>query len=47
VGIENHTFNSDKRLFTVTYKPKVADKEKIISKVEDAGSFTVKNWIHL
>ena len=46
MGIENHTFNSDKRLFTVTYNSKLTDKEKLISRVEDAGSFTVKNWIH-
>ena len=46
-GIESHTFNYDKRLFTVTYNSDVTDKEKLISRVENAGSFTVKNWIHL
>ena len=43
----SHSFDYEKRLFTVIYKSKVTDKEKIISRVEDAGSFTVKNWIHL
>ena len=47
VGIENHTFNTEKRLFSVVYNPKRTDKEKIISRVESAGSFTVKNWIEL
>ena len=47
VGIENHTFNTEKRLFLLVYNPKRTDKEKIISRVESAGSFTVKNWIEL
>ena len=43
----SHSFDYEKRLFTVIYKSKVTDKDKIISRVEDSGSFTVKNWIHL
>ncbi len=46
-GIESHTFNTEKRLFSVTYNPERIDKATIISRVESAGSFTVKNWIEL
>ena len=46
-GIESHTFNTEKRLFSVTYNSESTDKAQIISRVESAGSFTVKNWIEL
>ena len=46
-GIENHAVNNEKRLFSVKFNSKRTDKEKIISRVESVGSFTVKNWIEL
>ena len=46
-GIENHTFYSEKRHFTVRYNSVEIDKTKIISRVEGAGNFTVKNWTEL
>ena len=46
-GIENHAVNNEKRLFSVKFNNKLTDKEKIISRVESAGIFTVKNWIEL
>ncbi len=46
-GIENHAFNIENRLFSITYNPKRTYRGKIISRVESAGSFRVKNWIEL
>ena len=43
-GIEKHSFDSSKILFTILFNSKKVSKEAIINAVENAGSFTVRNW---
>ena len=43
-GLESHSFNNEKRLFTIIYKSKEIGKGKIVTTIESVGSYTVTNW---